>query len=46
MTMTIVAGAAGRAKTVSVAEAEALAGIYRGIAVAIPCPADVFWGRR
>jgi hypothetical protein len=27
-------------------DAEALAGIYRGIAVAIPCPADAFWGRR
>jgi Mg-chelatase subunit ChlD len=26
--------------------AEALAGIYRGIAVAIPCPAGAFWGRR
>ena len=27
-------------------DAEALAGIYRGIAVAIPCPAAAFWGRR
>ena len=27
-------------------DAEALAGIYRGIAVAIPCPAGAFWGRR
>jgi len=27
-------------------DAEALAGIYRGIAVAIPCPADAFWARR
>jgi Mg-chelatase subunit ChlD len=27
-------------------DAEALAGIYRGIAVAIPCPAGTFWGRR
>jgi hypothetical protein len=27
-------------------DAEALAGIYRGIAVAIPCPAAGFWGRR
>jgi hypothetical protein len=26
--------------------AGALAGIYPGIAVAIPCPADAFWGRR
>jgi hypothetical protein len=27
-------------------DAEALAGIYRDIAVAIPCPAAGFWGRR
>jgi hypothetical protein len=27
-------------------DAEALAGIYRGIAVAIPCPVADFWGRR
>ena len=27
-------------------DGEALAGIYRGIAVAIPCPAGAFWGRR
>jgi hypothetical protein len=27
-------------------DAEQLAGIYRGIAVAIPCPAESFWGRR
>jgi hypothetical protein len=27
-------------------DAEALAGIYRGIAVAIPCSASGFWGRR
>jgi hypothetical protein len=27
-------------------DAEALAGIYRGIAVAIPCPVAGFWGRR
>jgi hypothetical protein len=27
-------------------DAEALAGIYRDIAVAIPCPASAFWGRR
>jgi hypothetical protein len=27
-------------------DAAALAGIYRSIAVAIPCPAGAFWGRR
>jgi hypothetical protein len=27
-------------------DGEALAGIYRGIAVAIPCPMGAFWGRR
>jgi hypothetical protein len=27
-------------------DAEQLAGIYRSIAVAIPCPANAFWGRR
>jgi Ca-activated chloride channel family protein len=27
-------------------DAEALAGIYRGIAVSIPCPVDRFWGQR
>jgi Mg-chelatase subunit ChlD len=27
-------------------DAEALAGIYRGIAVAIPCPVAAFWGQR
>jgi len=27
-------------------DAEALAGIYRVIAVAIPCPVDSFWGLR
>jgi Mg-chelatase subunit ChlD len=27
-------------------EAEELADIYRAIAVAIPCPAEAFWGRR
>ena len=26
--------------------AEQLGGIYRQIAVAIPCPAEAFWGRR
>jgi WD40 repeat protein/uncharacterized protein YegL len=30
----------------SAPSAEELAGIYRGIAVAIPCPASVFWGKR
>ena len=30
----------------SAPSAEELAGIYRGIAVAIPCPASVFWGQR
>lgn len=30
----------------SAPDAEALAGIYRGIAVAIPCPAAGYWGRR
>ncbi|MCE7938942.1 MAG: VWA domain-containing protein, partial [Chloroflexi bacterium CFX6] len=28
------------------ADAEALAGIYRAIAVAIPCPPGTFWGQR
>jgi Mg-chelatase subunit ChlD len=28
------------------ADAEQLAGIYRAIAVTIPCPASAFWGRR
>ncbi len=27
-------------------DAEALAGIYRAIAVTIPCPAGAWWGRR
>lgn len=27
-------------------DANALAGIYKAIAVAIPCPANAFWGRR
>jgi hypothetical protein len=27
-------------------DGEALAGIYHGIAVAIPCPVGAFWGRR
>lgn len=27
-------------------DGEDLAGIYRGIAVAVPCPAGVFWGGR
>jgi Mg-chelatase subunit ChlD len=27
-------------------DAEALVGIYRSIAVAIPCPSGTFWGRR
>jgi hypothetical protein len=27
-------------------DAEALAGIYRTIAVTIPCPTEAFWGRR
>jgi hypothetical protein len=27
-------------------DGEALAGIYRGIAVAIPCAPEQFWGRR
>ena len=27
-------------------DGDALAGVYRGIAVAIPCPAGAFWGRR
>ena len=27
-------------------DAEALAGIYSAIAVRLPCPAGVFWGRR
>jgi hypothetical protein len=33
-------------RTRVVALAVALAGVYRGIAVSIPCPADAFWGRR
>ncbi len=27
-------------------DAEALAGIYRAIAVTIPCPKEAWWGRR
>jgi hypothetical protein len=27
-------------------DAEQLAGIYQAIAVTVPCPAGVFWGRR
>jgi hypothetical protein len=30
----------------SAPDGEALAEIHRGIAVAIPCPVGVFWGRR
>jgi hypothetical protein len=26
--------------------AEELAGIHRGLAVALPCPAEQYWGKR
>lgn len=36
----------GRAYYYHAPEAEELAGIYRRIAIDIPCPAEAFWGRR